>query len=248
MTLKVNWKTTNRGLWLAAIAIIIVVINIIIDDVQFKNEKDEIAKTVYDFADEMENLLPSPKEIVSGEEEWSDEKVKTHKEEILDGYNRYWTKTEVNSYLEPFAGIGQYSDEIEQMFKEMKANKGYIKSIEFELGTLTIKQYGPDGAVVTGDMNVDITYRNIDTIVYGLGSFSEYMYEDMDYVSEKDAYIDGVLYEDGYSDEYENEDSKEEDEQGKYEEKDGEKGYSSEITVVLFRENGEWKISGISAF
>ena len=249
VTLKVNWKTTNRGLWLAGIAIIIVVISIMIDDSRFKNEKEEIANTVYDFADEVEKALLSPEGITTGKEEWTDEKIEEEKNEILDIYNKYWTKTSVNSYLEPYAGIGEYSDEVKQMLKEMEMNKGYISNVKLDLGTLTIKQYGPGGAVVTGDVNVDISFLNVDTIVYGLGSTTDLMYEDMDY---ENSYMDDVMYGDVVEKEYPDDETQEDGEDdaihGEYKDQDNGMGYSSEVTIVLFREDGEWKISGISLY
>ena len=98
MTLKVNFKRINRGLWLGAIAIIIVAVSVIIDNYQFKNEQEDIRNVVYDFSVEIVKALESPTNIVDGKEKWDEGSIDVAKNEIEAVYDKYWTSTAVSTY------------------------------------------------------------------------------------------------------------------------------------------------------
>ena len=232
MTLKVNFKRINRGLWLGAIAIIIVAVSVIIDNYQFKNEQEDIRNVVYDFSVEIVKALESPTNIVDGKEKWDEGSIDVAKNEIEAVYDKYWTSTAVSTYGSWFVGLDELNGDIDNMLQHMLTNNGYIKSLKLDYGPALVKSYGPDGAAVTMKVEMEVTYKGVDTLVYGIGS------------------EEGMMY--GYDSYYE---SIEIDEDGNMvsavegklvdEVTEQEFYHFGEITFVLLRENGEWKISGI---
>ncbi|MBQ8730185.1 MAG: hypothetical protein IJY81_03230, partial [Lachnospiraceae bacterium] len=97
-----------------------------------------------------------------------------------------------------------------------------------------VSQYGPDGAAVTMECEIDATYLGIDTVFYGIGAeYGMYYYDDG---------YDGY-YEDATVDMEVSVDKMEEDK-----EQEGSFSYSFEMTFVLLREDGQWKISGVTYF
>lgn len=235
MTFKVNWKRTNRGLWLAGIAIVIVAINIIIDNYQFKNEKEDIMDTVYEFTDEVTKALISPTDIIEGKAEWSEDLLNKEEDEIDNLYEKYWTDTTVSTYVEVYKGVDELDEDIECMLGEIKENKGYVKSINIDYGTATINTYGPDGAAVTMEMDITVTHKGVDTLVYGVGSeYGAYYMEEIYYDSE---YSEGKEFVGEVTDK---------NELGSTEQDYAHSG--KEITIILLRENGQWKISGVSYY
>lgn len=234
VTLKVNWKRTNRGLWLAGIAILIVAISVMIDNYQFKNEKDDIVNVVQNFTNEVEEALISPKDIIDKKASWDEAGIEAEKESINEAYKKYWTGTGVVTYLEEYRGIGNLKEDMDIMFEEMMENKGYFKDLKIDLGTAKVSQYGPDGAAVTMECEIDATYLGIDTVFYGIGAEYGMYYYDNGY--------DGY-YEDATVDMEVSVDKMEEDK-----EQEGSFSYSFEMTFVLLREDGQWKISGVTYF
>ncbi len=232
MTLKVNWKRTNRGLWLAGIAIIIVAINIIIDNYQFTNEKEDIINVVYDFSKVVADVIDSPDKVITNNGKWDDATLEAEEKEIYDAYNKYWTTKSAETYLESFVNMMDFKEDIKLMLNDMENNNGYVRRLEIELGTATVKAYGPNGAAVTVDANIKMTTSRVDTLVYGIGSEYGMMYYEENMYG--DDYMDIVVS------------GKEEGEE--MESGENEFNYSEEITFVLLRENGEWKISGITYF
>lgn len=236
VTFKVNWKRTNRGLWLAGIAILIVAINIIIDNYQFNSEKEEIMDTVHSFTEEVAKVLVSPTDIVDGKAQWSEELIDKEEDEIEAVYEKYWTDTTVSTYVEAFRGTDEMYEDIEMMIDEMLDNKGYVKSVKLDPGTATINQYGPNGAAVTFQIDMEMEFKGIDTIVYGLGTeYGMYYWDD----GIETTYINGEEKE--FVSEVVDKKNPNADVQ--------EFNYSGmEITVVLLREDGQWKIAGVSYY
>ena len=232
MTLKVNFKRINRGLWLGAIAIIIVAVSVIIDNYQFKNEQEDIRNVVYDFSVEIVKALESPANIVDGKGKWDEGSIDVAKNEIKAVYDKYWTSTTVSTYGSWFVGLDELKGDVEDMMQHMLTNNGYIKNLKLDYGPALVKSYGPDGAAVTMNVEMEVTYKGMNTLVYGIGSEEDMMYG-------YDSYYEYIEYdEDGNMvSAVEGKRVDEITEQEFY--------HSGEITFVLLRENGEWKISGI---
>ncbi len=224
-------KRMNRGFILAAIALLAVSVSIIVDWTRFKNERDNIVENVEGYMNAIEKALAFPEDVVNGTKEWAKDDYAAYEESVMDVFDEYWTEKEIASYVDYFPGMASMSEDIGDMVDNLYSEKGYYKSLELTPGDMKVKTYGPGGAKVTVKVNGKAEFKSTCDMFMGVGmNYGGYVVEEY--------YEEGELYEEDTIVKAEEEGNIAE---TKYE-------FDVEVSIILLRQNGEWKISGMDSY
>ncbi|MDO5291940.1 MAG: hypothetical protein Q4F05_04235 [bacterium] len=220
MNFKKMWKSANRGVILGIFLVIIVTIYVIADQIIFNNEKGEINTVVTDYVDDYMATLKASDEVIKNKA-WtkaSGEKELTEFKDLINkyfAYSHYTSElTEMYYYIDRQTGEQQIKDAFSD---EMLKETGYVTSTEHSISSVKIKKYGPQGAIVSFNLNAKITING----AYGFTNIDLEPWQDYS-VNEQDGSII-------------NDTSKPETRSNKI-----------EVSVQLLREKGSWKISKIA--
>ena len=139
--MKRKLKKLNRGLVLAGIVLILLMIYMIVDHITFLGDKEELQDVVTGYITDITTLLPAPE----GYEELDPDAALSAVSQVLDQYFSY----DSGSY--PYASsCTDIYNSFDSFYREAAGKTEFIIfSYETSVSDLTIKKNGPGGALVS---------------------------------------------------------------------------------------------------
>lgn len=160
--LKKMWKTSNRGLILGLILIVILVIYVSVDKITFNKEKPIIEETLNTYVKELVEVIQTDEEFITSGSKWTSDSLNELKEEYQTVLNKYWTST---FYVDSNYSWGQQSLAASKLVlndlfeSQPPMDSEYISNVTYRITDLKITKNGPSGAKVTFDLQYTFEYQ-----------------------------------------------------------------------------------------
>ena len=166
------WKRTNRGLWLGAILLVLLIGFIVFKQVRFTLEKPQIRETAVTFVTELLEINKVPDAVPGKTLTEAQKKAQTDALQSL--LVEYWMEdpsagTAMNIYY--FGGETLGADELEGILKEYQAlpqNRIHSMDVSVPEREITIRADGTDRVSVEGVADVVVGMSGYDPL-YGAG-------------------------------------------------------------------------------
>lgn len=218
--LKKSLKKSNRGILLAFLLIVIVVIYTAVDNYKFKSEKPVVADLVTEYIEGMGEYMIFDDEYITTDDHTGNPLSTPKKEELKAKWNsyveKYWLyKDYSNNYYFYGCSMIDTKDDYNDILNQLPIN--YVDEYKAEVENVKVKKAGPECATAEVDMSI---------VLKGT----------------KDAYFLTPCYNESlswYGNFDENGNSL--DDYKKY-------AFSGTFTFNLERVDGEWKITGIEGY
>lgn len=161
--LKKMWKTSNRGLILGLILIVVLVIYISVDKITFNNEKPLIEETLNNYVKELTEVIQTDEAFITSGSKWTSDSLNELKKEYQEVLNKYWTNT---FYVDSNYSWGQQSlsacrQNLNDLFDPQPpaADSEYITNLTYRIVDSKITKNGPNGAKVTFDLQCTFEHQ-----------------------------------------------------------------------------------------
>ena len=164
--MKYRLKKINRGLVLAAVLLVGLVIYIVVDTHNFKSEKPQIEQTVMNFVQALGEQNITPEEYREKGKRYSEEDAKKRTDDFARFLDEYWISAESDGNGYNWA---VYKSDLKNDMKEIiDDTNGYITDFNAEIRDCKISKDGPNAALA--DCTVKIVFVGLpDFAVIGAG-------------------------------------------------------------------------------
>lgn len=145
--MKLRLKKINRGLVLAAVLLIGLVIFIIVDNHNFKSEKPDIERTITDYVSELSALNITPEKYQASGKKYSSEDADKRISEFTEFADKYWITVDENpNSMVWYTYKNEFRGSMERILED--AEGSYITDCSAEVNDCKINKDGPNAALV----------------------------------------------------------------------------------------------------
>lgn len=174
--MKHRLKKINRGLVLAAVLIVGLIIYIVFDSHNFKSEKPQIEQTVMNFVQALDEQNITPEKYRENGKRYSEEDAKKRTDDFTQFLDKYWISAESNNNGYDWA---VYKSDLKGDMKELiDGASGYITDFNAEIRDCKISKDGPNAALA--ECTVKIVFVGTeDCAIIGAGGIDRnYMWQE----------------------------------------------------------------------
>ncbi len=175
--MKSKLKKLNRGVILAVVLLVGLVIYIVADNQMFKSEKPEIEQLVSDYVGEIAEINVAPEEYQVAGKAYTKEDSENRIEDYTNIIDKYWTTVDESDNLLTWYS---YKAEVKNAMEYLLSSpdNGYITSCTADVTDCKINKDGPNSAVMTCTVRFIFTGTESCALIGSGGIDYSYSYND----------------------------------------------------------------------